>query len=47
MEQLTVDVTTGNGDYQYSLDGATPVFASAATPDRYVFENLASGTHTM
>jgi len=44
---IQVDVTNGNGDYQFSLNGnpwVTPTPANAVT---HTFTGLASGTHTI
>ncbi|AZJ35415.1 DUF11 domain-containing protein [Tenacibaculum singaporense] len=43
---LTVNVTSGNDDYQFSLDGgATWQTPNAATPTEYIFTGLTDGTY--
>ncbi|WP_428742791.1 T9SS type B sorting domain-containing protein [Tenacibaculum sp.] len=43
---LTVNVTSGNDDYQFSLDGGTTwQTPNAATPTEYIFVGLTDGTY--
>ncbi|RLJ99677.1 T9SS type B sorting domain-containing protein [Tenacibaculum discolor] len=43
---LTINVTSGNDDYQFSLDGgATWQTPNAATPTEYIFTGLTDGTY--
>nr|WP_299071597.1 T9SS type B sorting domain-containing protein [uncultured Allomuricauda sp.] len=43
---IQVDVTAGNGDYQFSIDGG-PWIAPNTTLTRHIFSNLAAGTYTI
>ncbi|UNY99710.1 T9SS type B sorting domain-containing protein [Zhouia spongiae] len=42
---ITVTVTSGNGDYQFSLDGSTWFNPNTAAPDEYTFNNLTPDTY--
>lgn len=43
---IQVDVTAGNGDYQFSINGG-PWTLPNTTPTRHIFNNLAAGTYTI
>lgn len=43
---ITVNVTAGNNDYQFSLDGG-PYVVPNTTPTRHIFSNLTAGTYTI
>lgn len=43
---IQVDVTAGNGDYQFSIDGG-PWTLPNTTTTRHIFSNLAAGTYTI
>ncbi len=42
---LTVNVTAGNGDYQFNIDGGPWQTPDAATPNTYTFTNLTNGSY--
>ncbi len=44
---IVVNVTKGNGNYTFSIDGQPWVTPSPATATTYTFSNLASGTYTI
>ncbi|WP_081894237.1 T9SS type B sorting domain-containing protein [Muricauda sp. MAR_2010_75] len=44
---IQVDVTDGNGDYQFSLNGGPWITPSPATSTTHTFSNLAAGTYTI
>ncbi|SIS88925.1 gliding motility-associated C-terminal domain-containing protein [Zobellia uliginosa] len=44
---ITVDVTSGNGDYTFRINGGGWVNPAAATPTSYTFSGLANGTYTI
>lgn len=44
---ITVDVTSGNGDYTFRLNGGGWVTPDSATPTSYTFSSLANGTYTI
>ncbi|MCR9226363.1 MAG: T9SS type B sorting domain-containing protein [Flavobacteriaceae bacterium] len=44
---VRVDVTDGNGNYQFSLNGGAWMTPTPATGTTYIFENLTSGTYTI
>ncbi|WP_299537479.1 T9SS type B sorting domain-containing protein [Ulvibacterium sp.] len=44
---IAVQVTSGNGDYTFSLNGGAPMSPSLATPTEYTFTNLADGIYTI
>ncbi|MCK0161228.1 T9SS type B sorting domain-containing protein [Allomuricauda sp. F6463D] len=44
---IQVDVTDGNGNYQFSLNGGAWITPSPSTAITYTFENLTAGTYTI
>lgn len=44
---IQVDVTDGNGDYQFSLNGGPWITPSPATGTTHTFGNLTAGTYTI
>ncbi|GAB4509200.1 MAG: hypothetical protein Tsb004_09500 [Allomuricauda sp.] len=44
---IQVDVTAGNGNYQFSLNGGAWITPSPSTATTYTFNNLVSGTYTV
>ena len=44
---ITVNVTAGNGDYTFSINGGAPQSPVPATPDEYTFTNLSEGSYTI
>lgn len=44
---ISVQVTSGNGDYTFSINGGAPMSPSIATPTEYTFTNLGDGTYTI
>ncbi|MBE7690325.1 T9SS type B sorting domain-containing protein [Tenacibaculum piscium] len=42
---ITVDVTEGNKNYQFSIDDGLKQTPDATTPNKYTFENLSKGTY--
>nr|WP_299386183.1 T9SS type B sorting domain-containing protein [Allomuricauda sp.] len=44
---IQVDVTAGNGDYQFSLNGGPWITPTPATATTHTFTNLAAGTYTI
>ena len=43
--QIVVNVTAGNGDYQFRIDGGPWMNPNVATPTTYTFANLANGSY--
>ncbi|AEM70362.1 conserved repeat domain protein [Allomuricauda ruestringensis DSM 13258] len=44
---IQVDVTSGNGNYQFSINGGAWITPSPSTDTTYTFENLTAGTYTI
>lgn len=44
---IQVDVTAGNGNYTFSLDGGPFITPNPSTAVTYTFENLSNGTYTI
>jgi gliding motility-associated-like protein len=44
---IQVDVTAGNGNYQFSLNGGAWITPSPSTATTYTFNNLVAGTYTV
>ncbi|MBA4745292.1 MAG: T9SS type B sorting domain-containing protein [Muricauda sp.] len=44
---IQVDVTSGNGNYQFSINGGAWMTPSTPTDTTYTFENLTAGTYTI
>lgn len=44
---IQVDVTSGNGDYQFSLNGGAWITPTPSSSTTHVFPNLSSGTYTI
>jgi uncharacterized repeat protein (TIGR01451 family) len=44
---IQVDVTNGNGDYQFSINSGPWLTPSPATATTYIFQNLANGSYTV
>jgi len=44
---IQVDVTDGNGDYQFSINGGPWLTPTPASATSYTFQNLANGTYTI
>lgn len=44
---IQVDVTDGNGNYQFSLNGGAWITPSPSTATTYTFNNLVAGTYTV
>ena len=44
---IQVDVTAGNGNYTFSIDGGPFIVPAPATATTYTFSNLANGTYTI
>ena len=44
---ITVTVNSGNGDYQFSLDGSNWFSADATTPNQYIFTNRTPDDYTV
>jgi gliding motility-associated-like protein len=44
---ITVNVTAGNGGYQFSLDGGPWRAPTPITATTYIFQNLSNGTYTI
>ena len=44
---ITVNVTNGNGDYQFSLNGGAWITPTPSTGTTHTFENLTAGTYTI
>jgi len=44
---IQVDVTDGNGNYQFRLNGGAWITPSPSTDTTYTFENLVAGTYTI
>ncbi|MCB0371415.1 MAG: T9SS type B sorting domain-containing protein [Muricauda sp.] len=44
---IQVDVTAGNGDYQFSLNGGPWITPTPSTATTYTFANLTAGTYTI
>ncbi len=44
---IQVDVTSGNGNYQFSLNGGAWMTPTPSTATTYTFNNLTSGTYTI
>ncbi|WP_306026650.1 MULTISPECIES: T9SS type B sorting domain-containing protein [unclassified Allomuricauda] len=44
---IQVDVTAGNGNYQFSLNGGAWITPSPSTATSYTFNNLVAGTYTV
>ncbi len=44
---IQVDVTAGNGDYQFSLNGGPWITPTPATATTHTFNNLTDGTYTI
>ena len=44
---IQVDVTAGNGDYQFSLNGGPWMTPTPSTATTYTFANLTAGTYTI
>ncbi|MEZ4809820.1 MAG: T9SS type B sorting domain-containing protein [Allomuricauda sp.] len=44
---IQVDVTSGNGDYQFSLNGGVWITPTPATATTHTFNNLTAGTYTI
>ncbi|SHJ26383.1 T9SS type B sorting domain-containing protein [Pseudozobellia thermophila] len=44
---ITVNVTSGNGDYTFRINGGGWVTPESATPTTYTFPGLANGTYTI
>ncbi|MCG8184024.1 T9SS type B sorting domain-containing protein [Tenacibaculum piscium] len=42
---ITVDVTEGNKNYQFSIDDGLKQTPDVTTPNKYTFENLSKGTY--
>ncbi|WP_350286731.1 T9SS type B sorting domain-containing protein [uncultured Croceitalea sp.] len=45
--QIVVNVTAGNGGYQFRIDGGPWITPSPATTTTYTFENLSNGTYAI